>query len=309
MLLVDASQGIQAQTLANCYQALEHDLEIVAALNKIDLPAADPERYAAEIERVLGHPGRGRSCASRPRPARGCTSSSTPSSSGCPPPGGDRDGPAAGPHLRLLLRPVPGGGELDPGHRRRPAHGDRRLRFMQAGVGPRGRGDRRPHARARRRSTSSAPARWATSSPASRTWARPGPARRSPTPSGPAAEPLAGYRDPKPMVFCGLYPIDGDELPDAARRAREAQAQRRELHLRARVLPRARLRLPLRVPRPAAHGDRPGAPRARVRPLADRHRAVGRLPGAPHRRDRAATSTTRASCPTPAGSTTSTSPC
>src|SRR5437667_4000399 len=56
ILLVDASQGIEAQTLANCYQALEHDLEVVAALNKIDLPAADPDRYAAEIERVLGIP-------------------------------------------------------------------------------------------------------------------------------------------------------------------------------------------------------------------------------------------------------------
>src|SRR5438552_1550736 len=54
VLLVDAAQGIEAQTLANCYLALEHDLEIVAALNKIDLPAADPDRYAAEIEQVLG---------------------------------------------------------------------------------------------------------------------------------------------------------------------------------------------------------------------------------------------------------------
>ncbi|CAN5124109.1 hypothetical protein BH18ACT4_BH18ACT4_12980 [soil metagenome] len=56
ILLVDAAQGIEAQTLANCYLALENDLEVVAALNKIDLPAADPERYAAEIERVLGIP-------------------------------------------------------------------------------------------------------------------------------------------------------------------------------------------------------------------------------------------------------------
>src|SRR5690606_4659749 len=44
------------QTLANCYLALENNLEIVAALNKIDLPAAEPERYAEEIERVLGIP-------------------------------------------------------------------------------------------------------------------------------------------------------------------------------------------------------------------------------------------------------------
>src|SRR6476660_3587195 len=54
ILLVDAAQGIEAQTLANCYLALENDLEIVAALNKIDLPAADPDRYALEIENVLG---------------------------------------------------------------------------------------------------------------------------------------------------------------------------------------------------------------------------------------------------------------
>src|SRR3954464_4067043 len=56
VLVVDAAQGIEAQTLANCYLALEHALEIVAALNKIDLPAADPDRYAMEIENVLGIP-------------------------------------------------------------------------------------------------------------------------------------------------------------------------------------------------------------------------------------------------------------
>ena len=54
VLVVDAAQGIEAQTLANCYLALENNLEIVAALNKIDLLAADPDRYAMEIEKVLG---------------------------------------------------------------------------------------------------------------------------------------------------------------------------------------------------------------------------------------------------------------
>ncbi|MCY4193674.1 MAG: GTP-binding protein, partial [bacterium] len=54
ILLVDAAQGIEAQTLANCYLAMESDLEVVAALHKIDLPAAEPERRAAEIEQVLG---------------------------------------------------------------------------------------------------------------------------------------------------------------------------------------------------------------------------------------------------------------
>src|SRR6188472_3015666 len=56
ILLVDAAQGIEAQTLANCYLALENELEIIACLNKIDLPAAEPDRYAEEIEHVLGIP-------------------------------------------------------------------------------------------------------------------------------------------------------------------------------------------------------------------------------------------------------------
>jgi len=56
ILLVDAAQGIEAQTLANCYLALENDLEIVACLNKIDLPAAEPDLYAEEIENILGIP-------------------------------------------------------------------------------------------------------------------------------------------------------------------------------------------------------------------------------------------------------------
>ena len=56
ILVVDAAQGIEAQTLANTYLALEHDLEIVPVINKIDLPAADPERVAHEIEDVIGIP-------------------------------------------------------------------------------------------------------------------------------------------------------------------------------------------------------------------------------------------------------------
>ncbi len=56
ILVVDASQGIEAQTLANTYLAIEHDLEVVPVVNKIDLPAADPERVCNEIENIIGIP-------------------------------------------------------------------------------------------------------------------------------------------------------------------------------------------------------------------------------------------------------------
>ena len=54
--MVDASQGVEAQTLANCYLALDHDLEVVPILNKIDLPSADPDAVAKEVEDVIGLP-------------------------------------------------------------------------------------------------------------------------------------------------------------------------------------------------------------------------------------------------------------
>ena len=67
-LVVDATQGVEAQTLANTYMALEHDLELVPILNKIDLPSAHPDEVAQEVEDVIGLP-----CmdapASPPRPA------------------------------------------------------------------------------------------------------------------------------------------------------------------------------------------------------------------------------------------------
>ncbi|MBP8593412.1 MAG: translation elongation factor 4 [Ruminococcus sp.] len=56
ILVVDASQGIEAQTLANTYLAIEHDLEVVPVVNKIDLPSADPERVCSEVESIIGIP-------------------------------------------------------------------------------------------------------------------------------------------------------------------------------------------------------------------------------------------------------------
>ena len=92
VLLVDAAQGIEAQTLANCYLALEHNLEIVAALNKIDLPAAEPDRYAEEIERSsASRPTR--SCGSARRPARASRELLDAMVERIPPPVGDPDAP------------------------------------------------------------------------------------------------------------------------------------------------------------------------------------------------------------------------
>ena len=54
LLVVDAAQGVEAQTLANVYQSIEHDHEIVPVINKIDLPAADPEGVRQEIEEIIG---------------------------------------------------------------------------------------------------------------------------------------------------------------------------------------------------------------------------------------------------------------
>ena len=54
LLVVDASQGVEAQTVANCYTAIEQGVEVVPVLNKIDLPSADPERVIDEIEDIIG---------------------------------------------------------------------------------------------------------------------------------------------------------------------------------------------------------------------------------------------------------------
>ena len=83
VLLVDAAQGIEAQTLANLYLAMENDLTIIPVLNKIDLPAAQPEKYAEELAgligcepedclRVSGKTGDGRRAAAGPDRAQTC---------------------------------------------------------------------------------------------------------------------------------------------------------------------------------------------------------------------------------------------
>jgi GTP-binding protein LepA len=70
LLVVDASQGVEAQTVANCYTALELDVEVVPVLNKIDLPSADPDNARQEIEDVIGIDATEAFCLGQDRPRR-----------------------------------------------------------------------------------------------------------------------------------------------------------------------------------------------------------------------------------------------
>ncbi|HSP09546.1 MAG TPA: GTP-binding protein, partial [Candidatus Dormibacteraeota bacterium] len=92
VLVVDASQGIEAQTLANVYAALEADLEIIPVINKIDLPAADPELVRQEIEDIIGLPGDGAILASA-RQGIGIDEILEAVVARVPPPTGDVDAP------------------------------------------------------------------------------------------------------------------------------------------------------------------------------------------------------------------------
>jgi GTP-binding protein LepA len=209
VLLVDASQGIQAQTLANCYQALEHNLEIVAVLNKIDLIAADPERCKEELERVLGID------ASTVLMISAKTGEGVPELldaviARIPAPVGDPTVP-----LRALIfdssydqfRGVISSIRVIEG----TLHDGAKIRMMRAGTNHEIEelGIRTPDM-----------IKVAQLGPGEVGYVEAsirdvGGARSGETiteASNPAKEPLEGYFDPKPMVFCGIYPIDGDDL-------------------------------------------------------------------------------------------------
>ena len=87
VLVVDATQGVEAQTLANAYLAIDNNLEIIPVINKIDLPSAEPEKAREQIEESSASRPTTRSCV-RPRRASGSRTSSRRSSSDMPPPEG-----------------------------------------------------------------------------------------------------------------------------------------------------------------------------------------------------------------------------
>ena len=209
VLVVDAAQGIEAQTLANCYLALEHDLEIVAALNKIDLPAADPDRYAMEIETVLGIKAEDilRISAKTGVGVDGLLDAVV---DRIPAPKGDPDAP-----LQALIfdsqydqyRGVVSSIRVMNG---RITSGSKLL-FMQAGTQQEAVeiGVRRP-----------VPTPVPELGPGEVGYLIAGIKDVGQARSGEtvttfhhgATDALSGYRDPKPMVFCGLFPIDGDDF-------------------------------------------------------------------------------------------------
>jgi GTP-binding protein LepA len=211
ILLVDAAQGIEAQTLANCYLALEHDLEIVAALNKIDLPAADPDRYADEIERVLGIPN-DEILRISAKTGAGVSDLLDAVIARVPAPTGDRQAPLQAlifdshydPYRGVVSSVRVQNGVLKTGSR---------LRFMQVGavhdvdeVGV-----RRP---ANTPVGSLGPGETGYLIAGIKDVAEARSGETVTETSRPATQPLEGYQDPKPMVFCGLYPIDGDQFSD-----------------------------------------------------------------------------------------------
>ena len=117
LLVVDASQGVEAQTVANTYLAVESGLELIPCLNKVDLPGAEPERVADEVAELLGEPAEHVRRISA-KTGEGVTDVLDELIARVPPPGGDPDAPAARADLRLRVRPVPRRDRLHPRRRR-----------------------------------------------------------------------------------------------------------------------------------------------------------------------------------------------
>ena len=207
VLVVDATQGIEAQTLANTYLALDHDLEICPVINKIDLPAADPERVSAEVEDVIGLP-----CEEAPR-----VSAKTGQNveqvleeivNLIPAPRGDENAPLKALIFDSVYDSYKGvivyvrlvDGQIKPGDTMRMMATGAEFTVVETGY---------------MRAQSLEPAKclkagevgYITASIKTVSEARVGDTVTLAT--KPAAEALPGYRKVNPMVFCGVYPADG----------------------------------------------------------------------------------------------------
>ena len=216
LLVVDATQGVQAQTVANVYLALDNDLEIIPVLNKVDLPSADVDRTAEMIEEVIGLDCSGAVLTSA-KTGLGVGEVLEAIVERIPPPKGDPDAP-----LRALIfdswydsyrgavvmvRVIDG--RLKKGDKHR-VHGHRSLATRSP-----------PSAasvRTRSRWQSSGRARSASSPPTSRASRTRRSATRSRSATRPTTNPLPGFKEVKPMVFAGVFPTDSaayEDLRDA----------------------------------------------------------------------------------------------
>ena len=211
LLVVDASQGVEAQTVANTYLAVESGLELIPCLNKVDLPGAEPERVAEEVAELLGEPAEGVLRISA-KTGEGVSEVLDELIARVPPPSGDPEAPPRAlifdsefdqyrgviAYIRVVdgtftkgqaIRAMQAGTEAEiddigffsPQMISADALGPGEVGFLITGV--------KDVTKLRVGDTLTVKAR-------------------------PASEPLPGYREVKPMVFCGLFPIDSDAYPD-----------------------------------------------------------------------------------------------
>jgi GTP-binding protein LepA len=211
VLLVDAAQGIEAQTLANLYLALENDLHIVPVLNKIDLPAAQPERYAEELAHVIGcEPDDVMRVSAKT--GVGVNELFARIVADVPSPTGDANAPARALIFDSVYDTYRGvisyvrvvDGELSARERVKMMATQATHETLEIGViSP------EPQSTGR---LSVGEVGYIISGVKDVRQARVGDTITSS--SHPAPEALGGYADPHPMVYSGLYPVDGDDYPD-----------------------------------------------------------------------------------------------
>jgi GTP-binding protein LepA len=211
VLLVDAAQGIEAQTLANLYLALEADLTIIPVINKIDLPAAQPERVAREIEQVVGVPADEMLRVSA-KTGEGVPALLEAIVRRVPPPTGDPDGPTRALIFDSLYdsyRGVIAYVRMVDGRVRK---GDRVRMMAAAGVSEAEEvGVFAPEAVATQELVSGEVGYLI---PGLKNVAQAKVGDTVTIAGQRGVEPLPGYREPRPMVYAGLYPLEGADFPD-----------------------------------------------------------------------------------------------